>query len=273
MSGVVNVITKTPRELAAEGGSSLTIGVGGFPRSAQGVDRDAGSLFYVNGSHAQAVNDKVAYKISAGYFTQDALPRPVGHDHQPVQHAVPGLHQRGHQPAEVRRARGLLARRQRHAHLQRRRVGHRRASSTPASDRSTSTRGSYLSYFSAKYQKGARRVAFFTNLLTADSTNLLSRGPTRRLPAARIRHQDVRRRGRRLAGHRHAQRADVRRQLPPQHLRRLAGAERRRPQRGRRLRAGRDLLRPITCAGWSAAAWTSSRRSTTPCSRLARRCC
>ena len=39
-------------------------------------------------------------------------------------------------------------------------------------------RGSYLSYFSAKYQKGARRVAFFTNLLTADSTNLLSRGPT-----------------------------------------------------------------------------------------------
>ena len=30
----------------------------------------------------------------------------------------------------------------------------------------------------AKYQKGARRFAFFTNLLTADSTNLLSRGPT-----------------------------------------------------------------------------------------------
>src|SRR6185436_19578154 len=35
-----------------------------------------------------------------------------------------------------------------------------------------------LSYFSAKYQKGARRVAFFTNLLTADSTNLLSRDTT-----------------------------------------------------------------------------------------------
>ncbi len=87
MSGVVNVITKTPRELAAEGGSFLTIGVGGFPRSAQGVDRDAGSLFYVNGSHAQAANDKLAYKISAGYFTQDALPRPDRDHHQPVRHA------------------------------------------------------------------------------------------------------------------------------------------------------------------------------------------
>jgi outer membrane receptor for ferrienterochelin and colicins len=36
--------------------------------------------------------------------------------------------------------------------------------------------GSYLSYFTAKFQNGARRIAFFTNLLTADSTNLLSRG-------------------------------------------------------------------------------------------------
>ena len=31
-------------------------------------------------------------------------------------------------------------------------------------------------YFSARCQKGARRVAFFTNLLTADAANLLSRG-------------------------------------------------------------------------------------------------
>ena len=36
MTGVVNVITKTPRELAAAGGTSLTIGAGGFDRN---VDR------------------------------------------------------------------------------------------------------------------------------------------------------------------------------------------------------------------------------------------
>jgi len=175
MSGVVNVITKTPRELAAEAGSSLTIGVGGFQRSAQGVDRDAGSLFYVNGSHAQAVSDKVAYKISAGYFTQDALPRPVGTIPNSFNTPYPDYTNEGtSQPKFDARVDYSLA------------------------DSATLTfnggvagtegiihtgigpfdikSGSYLSYFSAKYQKGARRVAFFTNVLTADSTNLLSRG-------------------------------------------------------------------------------------------------
>jgi outer membrane receptor protein involved in Fe transport len=177
MSGVVNVITKSPRELAAEAPSSLTIGVGGFQRSAQGVDRDAGSLFYVNGSHAQAASEKLAYKISAGYFTQDALPRPVGTIQNSFNTPYPVYTNEGtSQPKFDARVDYSLA------------------------DSATLTfnggvagtegiihtgigpfdidSGSYLSYFSAKYQKGARRVAFFTNLLTADSTNLLSRGPT-----------------------------------------------------------------------------------------------
>ena len=175
MSGVVNVITKTPRELAAEAGSSLTIGVGGFQRSAQGVDRDAGSLFYINGSHAQAVNDKVAYKVSAGYFTQDALPRPVGNIPNSFNTPYPDYTNEGtSQPKFDARVDYSLA-----------------DSATLTFNGGVSgtegiihtgigpfdiDRGSYLSYFSAKYQKGARRVAFFTNILTADSTNLLSRG-------------------------------------------------------------------------------------------------
>jgi len=175
MSGVVNVITKTPRELAAEAGSSLTIGGGGFQRSAQGVDRDAGSLFYINGSHAQAVNDKVAYKVSAGYFTQDALPRPVGNIPNSFNTPYPDYTNEGtSQPKFDARVDYSLA-----------------DSATLTFNGGVSgtegiihtgigpfdiDRGSYLSYFSAKYQKGARRVAFFTNVLTADSTNLLSRG-------------------------------------------------------------------------------------------------
>jgi len=177
MSGVVNVITKTPRELAAEAGSSVTIGVGGFQRSAQGVDRDAGSLFYINGSHAQAVNDKVAYKVSAGFFTQDALPRPVGTIPNPFNTPYPDYTNEGtSQPKFDARMDYSLA-----------------DSATLTFNGGVSgtegiihtgigpfdiDSGSYLSYFSAKYQKGARRVAFFTNILTADSTNLLSRGPT-----------------------------------------------------------------------------------------------
>src|SRR5687768_2859444 len=78
MSGVVNVITKTPRELAARSPNALTIGAGAFNRSSQDVDRDAGSLFYVNGAHAGAPNAQWSYKVSAGYFTQDPLPRPIG---------------------------------------------------------------------------------------------------------------------------------------------------------------------------------------------------
>ena len=174
MSGVVNVITKTPRELAAEAGSSLTIGVGGFQRSAQGVDRSAGSLFYVNGSHAQASSDKVAYKISAGFFTQDALPRPVGTIPNPFNTPYPDYTNEGtSQPKFDARVDYSLA-----------------DSATLTFNGGVSgtegiihtgigpfdiDRGSYLSYFSAKYQKGARRVAFFTNILTADSTNLISR--------------------------------------------------------------------------------------------------
>src|SRR5687767_7156470 len=78
MTGVVNVITKTPRELAAQGGTTLTIGAGAFNRNVTGRDEDSGTLFSVNGSHAQVVDERWAFKLSAGYLTQDPLPRPTG---------------------------------------------------------------------------------------------------------------------------------------------------------------------------------------------------
>ena len=37
-----------------------------------------GSLFGINGTHARAVNDRWAYKISAGGYTSDAFARPTG---------------------------------------------------------------------------------------------------------------------------------------------------------------------------------------------------
>src|SRR5215208_166298 len=75
LTGVVNVITKTPREIQ---GSSFTVGFGGFNRESSQSREDAGSLFYVSGSHAQAVNERWSYKVSAGVFTQDPLLRPAG---------------------------------------------------------------------------------------------------------------------------------------------------------------------------------------------------
>ena len=70
--GVVNVITKSPREMQ---GTSAAFGVGAFGRS--GGD-GTGPVWYASGTHAQAVNDRWAYKLSAGFFSQDPLSRPTG---------------------------------------------------------------------------------------------------------------------------------------------------------------------------------------------------
>jgi outer membrane receptor protein involved in Fe transport len=76
MNGVVNFISKTPRELD---GNSLTLSFGTFDRDPErGEQLDAGSMFGINGTHARAVNDRWAYKISAGGYTSDPFPRPVG---------------------------------------------------------------------------------------------------------------------------------------------------------------------------------------------------
>jgi iron complex outermembrane receptor protein len=70
--GVINVITKSPREMQ---GTSATIGLGTFDRT---NGADAGSLWYVSGTHAQAINDRWAFKLSAGSYSQDPLSRPTG---------------------------------------------------------------------------------------------------------------------------------------------------------------------------------------------------
>ncbi|MGH9408963.1 MAG: TonB-dependent receptor plug domain-containing protein, partial [Vicinamibacterales bacterium] len=76
LNGVVNVITKSPREMQ---GATATMGVGGFDRSGGAAPaQGAGTVFYINGTYAQAVNDRWAYKISAGGYTQDPLARPTG---------------------------------------------------------------------------------------------------------------------------------------------------------------------------------------------------
>jgi iron complex outermembrane receptor protein len=71
MYGVVNVISKTPRELK---GTSGTFGFGGFDRP----DADAGSLWSVSATFADASSDRWSYKLSGGGLSQDALARPTG---------------------------------------------------------------------------------------------------------------------------------------------------------------------------------------------------
>jgi outer membrane receptor protein involved in Fe transport len=76
MNGVVNFISKTPREL---NGNSATIQFGMFGRDIEGGQQlGNGNMFGINATHARAVNDKWAYKISAGGYTSDAFARPTG---------------------------------------------------------------------------------------------------------------------------------------------------------------------------------------------------
>ena len=76
LTGVVNIITKSPREAK---GAEVTF-TGGF------LNRDAGSkagqgvggLGGVNGTFADAPNGTWSYRVSAGYFNSAAFPRPTG---------------------------------------------------------------------------------------------------------------------------------------------------------------------------------------------------
>ena len=75
MSGVVNLITKAPRDTE---GMTLDLRFGTFDRNVAGRDMDAGSLLSGTLTHARAVNDRLAYRISVGFSRQDAFARPFG---------------------------------------------------------------------------------------------------------------------------------------------------------------------------------------------------
>ena len=76
LTGVVNIITKSPREAK---GSEVTF-TGGFMSRDAGskAGQGAGGLGGVNASFADAPNDTWSYKLTAGYFKSAAFPRPTG---------------------------------------------------------------------------------------------------------------------------------------------------------------------------------------------------
>ena len=179
MTGVVNIITRTPRELAAAGGTSVTIGAGVFNRKVTGASEDRGSLFYVNGSQAQAVDDRWSYKLAAGWFTQDPLPRPTGTIPNAFNTPYPSFANTGtSQPKFDARVdydidggsggrivfAGGVAGTEGIIH-----------SGVGPFDIDSDSR---MIYVTSRYEKGGRRIAFFTNLLNGDAVNLLTRGPT-----------------------------------------------------------------------------------------------
>ncbi len=72
LTGVVNIITKTPRE---NPGGSVTLGAGQFERVG---DEGSGNTFTAAGSYSGVPSDRLSYRVAAGYFQSDAFSRPTG---------------------------------------------------------------------------------------------------------------------------------------------------------------------------------------------------
>jgi len=76
LTGVINIITKSPREAP---GTTITLVGGGFGRDAGSTKgSDQGVQWGGNVMHAGAPNDVWSYRVVGGYFKSDAYARPVG---------------------------------------------------------------------------------------------------------------------------------------------------------------------------------------------------
>jgi outer membrane receptor protein involved in Fe transport len=171
MNGVVNVITKTPRE---QPGTTVTLGVGAFGREVTGRDQDSGMLFYANGSHSQIVSDRWAYKVSAGVYSQDPLARPTGN--LPSGTAYPTFTNDGTtQPKLDVRADYDFADGQRKLVFQGGVAGTDGILHSGIGPFDINS-GTVLGYGKVNYSKGAMKLNFFTNILNGDATNLLAVG-------------------------------------------------------------------------------------------------
>ena len=277
LTGVVNIITKTPREAVGEQpdpdrAASSTATTGSERRTATATAYGAAT----SASPGRRTR-RMSWKLSAGYFNSDPFSRPAGtvpgsahplgaipcgRQGRRSRHATggapypadsaqgtPGTHFREprHQPAEGRPARRPGVQRRRPPDLQRRLRRHRRASSTPGIGPFDIQSGSYMAYGKRDYSKGALKVSGFAQLPRRRRARTCC-SPTRRrcqpVPA-QLQDPDLRLRDRALDGPGRQAHPELRRQRAPQQLRHHAHAERRGPQRVRRLLPGRDLLRQV----------------------------
>ena len=76
MTGAVHVVTREPRQSV---GTTVTMTGGWIDQNAgASAGQGHGSIYGANASINRAPSDKLAYRISGGYFHSDAFPRPQG---------------------------------------------------------------------------------------------------------------------------------------------------------------------------------------------------
>jgi iron complex outermembrane receptor protein len=171
VNGVVNVITKTPRELQ---GTSVTFGFGGFDRSVNGNDADAGALVYFSGTHAAAINDRWAFKLSGGGYSQDALARPTGTIPGSPGTLYPSFRNTGTTQPKLDGRLDYDFEDGRRLSFSAGVAGTEGIMHSGIGPFDIDT-GSTMGYGKVSYSSGALRAGFFTNLLDGTASNLLTR--------------------------------------------------------------------------------------------------
>jgi outer membrane receptor protein involved in Fe transport len=172
VNGVINVITKSPREMQ---GTRVAYGFGVFDRGAGSSSAGDGSLVYFSGTHAQAINDRWAFKISGGGYSQDALPRPTG--------TIPGSPTNTPYPAYTNTGttQPKFDGRLDYDFVDGRRLSFSGGAAGTEGIMHTGigpfdiNSGSTMSYGKVSYTARALRASAFTNVLDGNASNLLTR--------------------------------------------------------------------------------------------------
>ena len=245
MTGVVNVITKRPRDME---GTTVSVGFGGFDRSVEDEEMGSGSLFFLDATHARAVSDRFAFKVSAGIFTQHPLARPVGNIANEFETPYPSFTNQGStQPKlDVRFDYDFAEADAPANRVHRLEFGGGYAGTEGIIYTGIGPfdiqRRTFLGYGKMNYQRESFKLNVFVNVLDGGAPALLVADVNGELLNFRFKEQNLRRGSERFPHPGRPTPAVLRRQLPSQRLRSLPRAPWRQPRRRRCLRPRRDLL-------------------------------
>jgi outer membrane receptor protein involved in Fe transport len=170
MNGVINIITKPPREML---GTTFALGIGTFNRSVGEADSGRGSLYYVNATHAQVLSDRWAFKIAGGAYTQDPFARPEGMIPNPYHMTYPLFDNKGTTQANLdARTDNDLPDGKQHFSFS---GGYGSSGGIMYGGLGPWKihPGSMKSYGKVDYVRGALRITGYTNISSATFTNLL----------------------------------------------------------------------------------------------------
>ena len=212
MSGVVNVITKSPRELAAAAADALTIGVGSFDRNVGARAASAeGRLAVLRQRLTCRGRRTIAGRTSCPPATSRRIRCRVRPDASRTSFSTPypAFTNEGTVAAEVRRARGPRTLDRRKLVVRRRRRRHEGIIHSGIGPFNIAN-GSKLGVSSRPATRRADGAsAFFTNLLNGNAIESARASASTAAASARLQHQDVRHRGQRRPGRRHDQRVQL----------------------------------------------------------------